>query len=96
MDAPVAAAGSLGVPRRREPASPDRAEVVAMLAGYGERSPEQVRERIDSLELAWLVHQVEQRHGRMLDLDDDVLMRMTTVTGAVEALAEVLAEPAGD
>ncbi|MEU7825135.1 MULTISPECIES: hypothetical protein [Catellatospora] len=67
-----------------------------MLASYGERSPEQVRERIDSLELAWLVHQVEQRHGRMLDLDDDVLVRMTTVTGAVEVLAEVLAEPAGD
>ncbi|WP_407924639.1 hypothetical protein [Catellatospora vulcania] len=98
MDAPVAAAGSLGVPRQRagEPASPGRDEVVAMLASYGERSPEQVRERIDSLELAWLVHQVEQRHGRMLDLDDDVLMRMTTVTGAVEVLAEVLAEPAGD
>lgn len=98
MDTPVAAAGSLGVPRRRagEPAAPDRDAVVAMLAGYGERSPEQVRERIDSLELAWLVHQVEQRHGRMLDLDDDVLVRMTTVTGAVEVLAEVLAEPAGD
>ena len=98
MDARPAAAGSLGVPRQRdgEPASPNRDEVVAMLAGYGERSPEQVRERIDSLELAWLVHQVEQRHGRMLDLDDDVLVRMTTVTGAVEVLAEVLAEPAGD
>ena len=99
MDAPVAAAGSLGVPRQRDGRTGlARAgtEVVAMLAGYGERSPEQVRERIDSLELAWLVHQVEQRHGRMLDLDDDVLIRMTTVTGAVEVLAEVLAEPAGD
>jgi hypothetical protein len=37
-----------------------RDEVIAMLATYGDRSPEAVRERIDSLELAWLIHQVEQ------------------------------------
>lgn len=68
----------------------DRTEVIAMLATYGDRAPEQVRERIDSLELAWLLHQVEQRHAVALDLDDDTLTRMTTVDGAVTVLAEVL------
>lgn len=68
----------------------DRTEVIAMLASYGDRSPEQVRERIDSLELAWLLHQVEQRRAVTLDLDDDALARMTTVDGAVAVLAEVL------
>lgn len=65
-----------------------------MLATYGDRQVEQIRERIDSLELAWLVHQVEQRHGVTLDLDDESLIRMSTVTGAVEVLGEVLVEDA--
>ncbi|WP_162907674.1 hypothetical protein [Allorhizocola rhizosphaerae] len=68
----------------------ERAEVVELLATYGDRTPDQVRERIDSLELAWLLHQVEQRHAVALDLDDDSLMRMTTVDGAVAVLSEVL------
>ena len=67
---------------------PGRSEVVAMLASMGERTPDQVRERIDSMELAWLVHQVEQRYG--VQLDDDQLDRMTTVTAAVEVLHESL------
>jgi len=61
-----------------------------MLATYGDRSPEQVRERIDSLELAWLIHQVEQRHSLALDLDDDSLNEMSTVDGAVTVLDRVL------
>ncbi len=68
----------------------ERAEVVELLATYGDRTPDQVRERIDSLELAWLLHQVEQRRSVTLDLDDDSLMRMNTVDGAVAVLAEVL------
>ncbi len=76
--------------------APGRDDVVGMLATYGERTPEQVRERIDSLELAWLIHQVEQRYGVVLDLDDDLLMRMTSVDGAVDVLGEALAERAGD
>jgi acyl carrier protein len=71
-----------------------RDDVVAMLASYRDRPPEQVRERLDSLELAWLVHQVEQRYGIVLDLEDDVLARMSTVTGAVDVLAELLVESA--
>ena len=66
-----------------------RAEVVAMLATYGERTPEQVPETVDSLELAWLVHQIEQRSGKPFDVEDEVLLRMTTVTGIVAVLREL-------
>jgi acyl carrier protein len=63
-----------------------------MLATYGDRRPEDVAEGIDSLELAWLVHQLEQHYGAVLDLTDDDLARMSTVTGAVEVLRELKAE----
>jgi acyl carrier protein len=56
-----------------------------MLASYGDREPEQVPEAIDSLELAWLMHQLEQRYG-VLDVDDDTIARMSTVTGVVDVL----------
>jgi acyl carrier protein len=65
-----------------------RSDVVAMLATYGDRQPEQVPEAIDSLELAWLVHQIEQRYGP-LDVDDDMLARMSTVTSVVDLLADL-------
>ncbi len=70
--------------------APDRDEVVAMLATYGNREPAAVRERIDSLDLAWLVHQVEQRYDVTLDLTDEDLARMSTVSGAVDVLTSVL------
>ncbi len=72
------------------PAAPDRVEVIDMLAGFGGRTTDQVNERIDSMELAWLVHQVEQRYGLALALNDDTFARMSTVDGAVEVLDEVL------
>ena len=59
-----------------------------MLATYGDRRPEQVPEAIDSLELAWLIHQVEQRYGA-LDVDDASIARMFTVTGAVDVLRDL-------
>jgi len=65
-----------------------RSEVVAMLATYGDRRPEQVPEAIDSLELAWLIHQVEQRYGELV-VDDDAIARMCTVTGAVDVLRDL-------
>jgi hypothetical protein len=85
-----AAADSPAGPRRMT-----RPDVVALLATYRHRPPEDVHERIDSLELAWLVHQIEQRYRMRLDLDDDQFARMTTVTAAVEVLgeAEVLVAP---
>jgi hypothetical protein len=70
------------------PGQPQRSDVVAMLATYGDRQPEDVPEVIDSLELAWLVHQIEQRYGE-LDVDDDMFRRMSTVTGAVDVLRDL-------
>ena len=66
----------------------ERSEVVAMLATYGGRRPEEVPEAIDSLELAWLIHQVEQRYGGT-DIDDEAIARMSTVTGAVDVLRDL-------
>jgi hypothetical protein len=68
--------------------TPNRADVVSLLASFGDRSADDVPEQIGSLELAWLVHQVEQRHGVALELNDDDLLRMGTVTGAVDLLRE--------
>src|SRR5215471_14892208 len=73
----------------------ERSDVVAMLASYGERQPEQVPEAIDSLELAWLIHQIEQRYGP-LDVDDDMLARMSTVTGALGVLTDLRVGPSHD
>jgi acyl carrier protein len=65
-----------------------RADVVAMLATFGDRQPDQVPEAIDSLELAWLIHQIEQRYGA-LDVDDDTIARMSTVAGVVDVLRDL-------
>jgi acyl carrier protein len=72
-----------------------RSDVVAMLATYGDRQPEQVPEAIDSLELAWLIHQIEQRYGA-LDVDDDMLARMSTVTSVVGLLQDLRVGSAHD
>lgn len=66
----------------------DREDVVAMVASFGDRPVAEVGERIDSIQLAWLVHQVEQRYGVQIELDDDQFGRMNTITGAVEVLRE--------
>jgi hypothetical protein len=78
----------MSVPPRRE-------EVVAMLATFGDRQADQVPESIDSLELAWLVHQIEQRYGQ-LDIDDDMLAEMSTVSGVVRLLGDARFEAAHD
>jgi acyl carrier protein len=57
----------------------------------GDRAPDEVVEKIGSLELAWLVSQVEERYGRRLDLSDDALRQMTTISGAVAAIHQMLA-----
>jgi acyl carrier protein len=68
-----------------------REDVVSILASMHTRPVEDVGERIDSMELAWLVHQVEQRYGKPIELDDGQLARMGTVSGAVDVLREVIA-----
>jgi len=68
----------------------NRDDVLGMLAlmqGRGDGVPTQT---IDSLELVWLLHQVEERHEVRLDLDDDDLLEMSTVDGAVTVLNRVL------
>jgi hypothetical protein len=67
-----------------------RDDVVAILASFHTRPLEDIPERIDSMELAWLVHQMEQRYSVRLELDDGQLGRMGTVSGAVDVLREVI------
>jgi acyl carrier protein len=78
-----------------QPGGPQREDVVAMLATYGDRQPDQVPEAIDSLELAWLIHQIEQRYG-VLDVDDDMITRMSTVTGVLDVLTDLRVGSAHD
>ncbi|MDQ1743245.1 MAG: hypothetical protein QOE23_1584 [Pseudonocardiales bacterium] len=65
-----------------------REDVLAMLAGLGTRGPDSTLERLSSMEVAWLVHQVEQRYDVELDLDDEELARLRTVSDAVQLLGE--------
>ncbi len=67
-----------------------RAEVVAMLASLGDRGVDEVSDRIDSMQLAWLMNQVEQRYGVEIDLTDGQFAQMGTIDGAVEVLRETL------
>jgi hypothetical protein len=69
------------------PPPPGRAEILDWLTGLGERPAG--AERLDSMELAWLVHQVEQRYA--VELADDQLERIATVDDAVTVIAEALA-----
>jgi hypothetical protein len=78
------------------PASPGRAELLAMLTTLGDRHPEQVPENLDSMELAWLIHQVEERYGLRVDLDDAAVARITSVTAAEQVLRELVFEAADD
>jgi len=65
---------------------PDRVEVVAMLARYGNRPPQAVQESLGSLELTWLIAEFEQSYQIELDLDDDRLDAVRTVDDAAELL----------
>jgi acyl carrier protein len=70
---------------------PGRDEIVALLAVLTDRPPAEVGESIDSLELARLLYEAERRYGIPLDVSDDELTRMSTVTGAVEVVAAAAA-----
>lgn len=69
-----------------------RADVLELLAGLGDREAD--TEPVDSMELAWFVHQVEQRYG--VEFDDTHLDRIRTVTDAVTVLTETLRAAAGN
>ncbi|MFB7471568.1 acyl carrier protein [Kitasatospora sp. NPDC056184] len=73
-------------------ARPDRAEVLTMLAAFGQRAAEDVPEELGSLELTWLIAEFEQRYGIEPDLDDDAFEAVRTVDDAVAVFrAAVLA-----
>jgi len=74
-------------------ATPDRDDILAMLASLDGRPARDVPELIESMELAWLVHQVEQRYGVRVELDSGQYSRMTTVSGAADVLREVIGMP---
>ena len=67
-----------------------RDDVVAMIASLGDRTVDEVGDRVDSMQLAWLMHQVEQRYGVEIELNDGQFARMSTVDGAVEVLREAI------
>jgi hypothetical protein len=77
-------------------AAPDRADIVAMLAAFGDRPADSVPERIGSLELTWLITNVEQTYRVTLDPTDEELTMMTTLSGAVQAFRDLLAEAGHD
>jgi hypothetical protein len=72
------------------PEPPSRDDVVAILAMLGTTPPDEDIEKIGSLEQAWLISQIEERYNVTLDLSDEKLAQMATVSGAVEALARML------
>lgn len=65
---------------------PSREVVVAIVAAHANLPEASIPEQIDSLGVAWLLYEAERRFGINLDLDDELLARMSTVTGAVEVL----------
>jgi acyl carrier protein len=71
-------------------APPGRDEVVAMLATFGDRSPESVQDDLGSLELTWLIAEFEQRYGIELDLSDERIDTIRTVDDAAEVLREAV------
>ena len=68
----------------------DREDVVSLLAAFGDRAPESVDDVVGSLELTWLIAQVEQRHSVVLELTDEQLARIGTVGEAADVLREAL------
>jgi acyl carrier protein len=75
---------------RYPPEPPGREEVVTILAKLGDRTPDEVTEQIGSLEVAWLISEVEQQYHVILELSDEALAQMVTLSGAVATLAELL------
>jgi hypothetical protein len=79
-----------------EQAAPGRADIVAMLAEFGDRPADSVPERIGSLELTWLITNIEQTYQVTLDPTDEELAMMTTLSGAVQAFRDLLAGASHD
>jgi acyl carrier protein len=72
----------------------ERDEVVAMLAKQQNLSPDAVSERLDSLDLVWLLHSVQERYGVEIDLSDGQFAAVRTISDAVAVLRQRLADAA--
>lgn len=72
--------------------TPDRDEVVAMLAAQQNLVSDAVSEDLDSLDLIWLLHAVAERYGITIDLSDGQLATVLTISDAVEMLRKRLAD----
>ncbi|MBQ1012580.1 acyl carrier protein [Micromonospora sp. M51] len=70
-----------------------RADLLSMLAELTAKPAAEVSDRIGSMELAWLVHLVEQRYERRLDLADDELAGIRTVDDALAVFRASLTAP---
>lgn len=77
------------------PVLPDRAEVLEILAAFGQRAAESVPETLGSLELTWLIAEIEQRYAIEADLSDERFEAIRTVDDAVVALREEILAAAG-
>ena len=64
----------------------EAADIVRMLAAFGDRAPEDVAEEVGSLELTWLVAEAEQRYAVAIELDADEFETVRTVEDAARAL----------
>ncbi len=71
---------------------PGRREIVAILARFADHRSDEVDESIDSMELVRLIYEVEQGWGVTLDLSDDEIARMSTLSGAVAVLGRAMAK----
>jgi hypothetical protein len=71
-----------------------RADLLTMLAEMTAKPVDQVSDRVGSMELAWLVHLIEQRYDRQLDLTDDQLASIRTVDDALAVFRACLTDDA--
>ena len=64
--------------------------VLAILAAFGERGPAAVDDVVGSLELTWLITEVEQRYAAVLELTDEQLASVRTEDDAASELNQAL------
>lgn len=64
--------------------------VLSILAAFGDRGPAAAQDAIGSLELTWLITEVEQRHDAVLELTDEQLAAVRTVDDAASVLNTAL------
>jgi hypothetical protein len=68
----------------------DADAVVRILAAFGDRSPDQVDDVVGSLELTWLIAELEQDYDVVIDLTAAELDAIHTVSDAARVLGTAL------